>query len=148
CDGRRSVLEVGRTCGLSEFEVTRALFQLTQGGLLQILPPSPTGPQAMVAIFNDSMRAIHKKLVLASKEQTAREHLAGFAVSIGIYDALFAGAGAPEDGTIDAARVEQNLQKLAGGDSAAMLAQWLYEYAAFAVFDAGSMLSPADEAAL
>ena len=68
-----------------------------------------------------------------------------FASSIGLYDALFAGAGPKSDGTLDPARIGHNVEMLAESDPDAMLARWLYEYVAFALFDASSQLSRADE---
>src|SRR5882724_5418091 len=145
CDGRRSVLEVGRSCGLGEFEVTRALFQLVQTGFIHVNPPMPEGPQALVSIFNEAIAAIFNAADRAGKAQVLREHLGQFASSIGVYDALFAGAGPGLDGRLDEGRTVQNVTTLGGRDAEALLAQWLYEYAAFALFDAGSHLSKEDE---
>jgi hypothetical protein len=148
CDGRRSVLEICRACGRSEFEVTRALFQLAQSGFVHISAPTPVGTVALVAIFNDAVSTIFRTTAAAGKASALAEHLAGFATSIGLYDALFAGAGPREDGTIDQERVAQNVQTLGEAASDALLSQWLYEYLAFALFDAGSYLSKTEEKAL
>jgi hypothetical protein len=145
CDGHRSVLEVGRVCGLGEFEVTRALFQLVQGGFLHVSPPMPEGPEALVSIFNQAIGVIFETAERAGKSQLLRDHLAQFASSIGVYDALFAGAGPGADGRLDEARTVENVTTLGGNDAETLLAQWLYEYAAFALFDAGSNLSKEDE---
>jgi hypothetical protein len=145
CDGRRSVLEVGRTCGIGEFEVTRAIFQLVQAGFLHVSPPMPEGPEALVSIFNQAIAVIFQAAERAGKGQLLRDHLAQFASSIGVYDALFAGAGPGEDGRLDEARTVQNVTTLGGGDAETLLAQWLYEYAAFALFDAGSHFSKDEE---
>jgi hypothetical protein len=145
CDGHRSVLEVGRACGLGEFEVTRALFQLVQAGFVHVSPPMPEGPEALVSIFNQAIGLVFQAAERAGKGAVVREHLGQFASSIGIYDALFAGAGPGEDGRLEEARTVQNVKTLGGKDAEALLAQWLYEYAAFALFDAGSQLSKEDE---
>jgi hypothetical protein len=145
CDGRRSVLEVGRVSGLGEFEVTRALFQLVQAGFIHINPPMPEGPQALVSIFNQAISAIFDAAERAGKALVVREHLAQFASSIGVYDALFAGAGPSPEGRLDEARTVQNVKVLGGDDADNLLAQWLYEYAAFALFEIGSQLSKEDE---
>jgi hypothetical protein len=145
CDGRRSVLDVGRASGLGEFEVTRALFQLVQAGFVHINPPMPEGPQALVSIFNQAISAIFDAAERAGKAQVVREHLAQFASSIGVYDALFAGAGPSAEGRLDEARTVQNVKVLGGDDADNLLAQWLYEYAAFALFEIGSQLSKEDE---
>jgi hypothetical protein len=148
CDGRRSVLDICRACGRSEFEVTRALFQLAQSGFVHISAPTPTGPQALASIFNDAISTIFRATSQANKARELGEHLAGFATSIGLYDALFAGAGPREDGTIDEEKVAQNVQMLGGDAPDTLLSQWLYEYVAFALFDAGSYLGKAEEKAL
>jgi hypothetical protein len=145
CDGRRSVLEVGRACGLGEFEVTRAVFQLVQGGFLYISPPMPEGPQALVSLFNEAISMIFQAAERAQKAALLRDHLAQFASSIGVYDALFSGAGPSADGRLDEARTVQNVKTLGGRDADTLLAQWLYEYASFALFDAGSHLSKDEE---
>jgi hypothetical protein len=145
CDGHRSVLEVGRACGLGEFEVTRALFQLVQGGFIHVSPPMPEGPQALVSIFNQAMTMIFQAAESAGKGQLLSDHLGQFASSIGIYDALFAGAGPTEEGRLDEARTVQNVKVLGGSEADTLLAQWLYEYAAFALFDASAQLSKEEE---
>jgi hypothetical protein len=145
CDGHRSVLEIGRACGLSEFDVTRSLFQLVQTGYVVIGSPMPEGAEALVSIFNDAMVTIYQAAEQAGRAPTIRDHLAAFASSIGIYDALFAGAGPRDDGTLDEERIAHNIKTLGGDDPDGMLSQWLYEYVAFALFDAGSQLSKADE---
>jgi hypothetical protein len=145
CDGHRSVLEVGRASGLGEFEVLRALFQLVQAGFLHVNPPMPEGPEALVSIFNQAIGLIFETAERTGKSALVREHLAQFASSIGVYDALFAGAGPGPDGRLDEARTVQNVKTLGGSDAETLLAQWLYEYAAFALFDAGSHLSKEDE---
>lgn len=148
CDGHRSVAEVGRACGMTEFEVTQALFQLVQAGHVKIEPPKPTGAPAMVAIFNDAMREIYRTVAAHGLDGAIREHLASYALSVGIYDMLFMGAGPQPDGTLDEDRVAKNIVMMAGDDSSATLAGWLYEYAAFALFDASSNLPKGEEQGL
>jgi len=145
CDGRRSILQVGRVCGLGEFEVMRDLFQLVRAGFVHISPPTPEGPEALVGVFNDVMSAIYEAVGRVGKTDPLRQHLSAFATSIGIYDTLFAGAGPSEAGRLDASRIAHNIKSLAGEDPDAVLAQWLYEYASFALFDGGSQLSKDEE---
>jgi hypothetical protein len=145
CDGHRSVLEIGRASGLSEFEATRAIFQLIQAGNVTISAPTPHGAEALVAIFNDAIATIFSAAERVSKAPSLRDHLASFASSIGLYDALFAGAGPKSNGTLDPTKIGHNVKVLAGSDPDTMLSRWLYEYVAFALFDASSQLSRADE---
>ena len=51
-------------------------------------------------------------------------------------------------GRLDEERIAQNIKSLGGEDPDNVLSQWLYEYVAFALFDAGSQLSKDDEQAL
>jgi hypothetical protein len=148
CDGKRSVLDVGRACGLSEFEVMHALFQLVQAGCVRINPPAPTGPGAIVSIFNEVIAVIYAAAGAVGKAAQLSEQLGAFATSTGIYDALFRGAGPAPDGTLDPDRVVQNLRLLAGSDPDGALAQWLHEYLTFALFDIGGQLAKTEESAL
>jgi len=148
CDGKRSVSEIGRTVGLAEFEVTRALFRLVQSGFLHIGAPKPEGPQALVSIFNDAIGAIFQAVERAGKADLLRENLAGYATSVGIYDTLFAGAGPGPDGRLNEARIAQNIQTMGGAEAEGLLSQWLHEYASFALFDGGSQLSNDEAEAL
>jgi hypothetical protein len=105
----------------------------------------PEGPEALVSIFNQAIGMIFRAAERAGKGPLLRDHLGQFASSIGVYDALFAGAGPSDDGRLDEARTVQNVTTLGGSDAQTLLAQWLYEYAAFALFDAGSQLAKEEE---
>ncbi len=148
CDGRRSVLDVGRACGLDEFDVTHAVFQLVQAGFVQIQPPLPTSVEAIVAIFNDAMRAIYVATEAVGQIDALRSTLAMYASTAGVYDVLFLGAGPADDGTLKEARVARNIVHIADDDPAGQLAEWLYDYAAYALFNATAVLPKADEQAL
>jgi hypothetical protein len=134
-DGARSVADICRVVEQGEFEVTQALFQLVQSGLVNISAPRPTGPAAIVALFNEAMVVLFKELDTIGHGAEVREQLASFATGAGIYDALFQKAGPAPDGTLGPDRIVENVAVLAGPDQAeAMLGQWLYEYVSFAVF--------------
>jgi demethoxyubiquinone hydroxylase (CLK1/Coq7/Cat5 family) len=57
-------------------------------------------------------------------------------------------AGPEQDGSVKTERVVLNIASLAGDDAVPSLAQWLYEYAAFALFAATSLVSKEVEQAL
>jgi len=145
CDGQRSVAEVGRTCALPEFETTHALYRLATGGLIQIEPPRPNHPEAIVEIFNGAIRPILKGADDAGRGAQVRERLAAFASGSGIYDALFLGAGPAGDGSLEVARVARNVAPLAGDDPTSALSRSLHDYLAFALFDATTEM-PKDRA--
>src|SRR5262249_36047935 len=85
--------------------------------------------------FNDAIALVFREVEAVKKADEVREQLSSFATGAGIYDALFSGAGPRDDGTFDPDRVVENVGVLVGPEQAKpMLAQWLYEYASFAVF--------------
>jgi hypothetical protein len=134
-DGARTVAEIGRVLGLGEFEVTQALFQLVQSGHVVVHAPRPTGTLAIAAIYNQIMATLLAELDGCGTGDAVREQLASFAASGGVYVPLFVGAGPARDGTVDAERLAENVTTLVGPDQAdASLAQWLHEYASFALF--------------
>jgi hypothetical protein len=148
CDGKKSVIDIARACGLAEVDATKAIFQLLQAGLVFVHPPLPTTAEAMALAFNEVIGTIFEHLDRSGNQPLLREHLASYATSIGIYDVLFNGAGPDARGQFDVARIAQNVTGLAGDNPLDLLSLWLYEYLAFALFDAGSQLSPEDEKAL
>ncbi len=140
-DGHLSVDDVGRVLGQGAFETTRAVFQLMQRGVIVLRPPRPTGPQEIVTLFNQAMRLILGKVDEIGGGEDIREQLASFATASGVYDALFRDAGPAPDGSLEEAKVAATVQVLAGSeDTESMLAQWLYEYASFAMFIAEPLL--------
>jgi hypothetical protein len=140
-DGGLSVEDIGRVLGMGQFETTRAIFQLLQAGTIHVHPPRPTGAEAIVTVFNQAMALILTKVDEVGGGRDVREQLASFATASGVYDALFRDAGPAENGTLDATKLAETVEQLVGtGDSVSMLAQWLYEYASFAMFIAEPLL--------
>ena len=147
-DGKRSIAEIGRRTGQLEFEVTRAMFQLLQGGFITVSAPRPQGAVAIVAAFNPALIDIHARCDAAGKGNDLRDSLSRFATGALVFDPLFFGAGPHADGSFAAERVARNLAAVAGEDPDAWLVQLLDEYVAFALFQAGSMLPRDQEASL
>jgi hypothetical protein len=140
-DGHRSIDDIGRTLGLGQFDTTRAVFQLLQAAQITVSAPKPTGPEAIVSLFNQAMELILSKVDEVQGGQDVREQLASFATASGVHDALFRGAGPRPNGTLDAGRIADNIEMLVGkNDATKMLTQWLYEYATFAMFIAEPLL--------
>jgi len=150
-DGVRAIAEICRVVGQGEFEVTQALFQLVQSGHVTMQTPRPTGPAAVVALFNQAISLILREVDGSgdgSRGGEVREQLASFATGAGIYDALFHRAGPSADGTVLADKIVENIAVLVGPDQAeTMLSQWLYEYVSFAVFVAEPFLRGGQEPA-
>ncbi len=146
-DGARSVADICRAVGQGEFDVTRLVFQLVQGGCVVVRPPRPTGPAAIVALFNQAMLLVLREVDAVKRGDEVRKHLASFATGAGIYDTLFMRAGPKPDGTLDEHKLIDNAAMLAGPDQAeAMLAQWLHDYVSFAIFIADPVLRAAPRA--
>ncbi|EYF07881.1 DUF4388 domain-containing protein [Chondromyces apiculatus] len=140
-DGHLPIAELARATGQGEFDATRAVFQLIQAGLVAVHAPRPTGPTAIVTLFNDAVRAILAEVDEAGHGDEVRWQLAAFSSGAGVYDALFRRAGPSEEGTVLPEPTIANAIVLAGPEQAeTMLAQWLYEYASFAMFVAEPLL--------
>ena len=143
-DGARSVAEICRVVGQGEFEVTQALFQLVQSGHVVVHAPRPTGPAAIVALFNEAIALIlargrrHRPAAARCASSSRRSRRAPASTTPS------SARPAPRaDGTLDAERVIENVAVLVGPDQAeSMLAQWLYEYVSFAMFVAEPYLRP------
>ena len=140
-DGESNVEDIGRILGMGAFETTRALFQLLQRKTIVVHPPRPTGALAIVTLFNQAVSLILERVDEVGGGSEVREQLASFATASGVYDALFRDAGPHTDGTLDANKVADTVEQLAGPNNAtSMLGQWLYEYASFAMFIAEPLL--------
>ena len=144
CDGKRDIAEIGRRTGMLEFEVTRAMFQLSNAGFVQMQAPRPQGPEAIVEVFNSAMVMIHEACDQAGKGSELRDGLGRFATGGGIYDPLFMMAGPAPNGTLKPERIAKNLAALAGTEPDAWLVQLLQEYVGFALFQCESLVNRDD----
>ena len=75
-DGVRSIAEICRVVGQGEFEVTQALFQLVQSGHVTVQTPRPTGPAAVVALFNEAITLIFREVDSVGRGGEVRDQLA------------------------------------------------------------------------
>lgn len=133
-DGTRSVVDLCRVLGASEFEVSRALFQLIQTGHVTMKPPR-LDPKAVVEVYNHAIALLLCELDAMDEGDNVRAQLATFAAREGGYAALFAGAGPADDGTLNPARVAENLKSVSRPARAEEhLAASLWEYASYALF--------------
>lgn len=145
-DGKRSVDDLCRTLGASEFDVTRAVFQLVQSGHAAIHAPR-LGPRAAVAVYNDAVSMLLRELDAIDKGDAVREQLVERVKGVPLGQVLD-GAGPADDGRLDADRVAANV---AGRPDAhaveEVLGLWLHEHASYALFLARPHLKRAQEAA-
>jgi hypothetical protein len=133
-DGTRSVEELARALGVSEFEATRAAYLLVQQGLVAIKPPRVDVPAA-VAAFNEAMALLLRELDAMDRGDDLRRQLAAYVARSGVYEALFRGAGPTDDGRLDAFALTRNIASAADPrDAEQSLAHLLYEYVSFALF--------------
>ncbi|MGH7298764.1 MAG: hypothetical protein ACRELB_27735, partial [Polyangiaceae bacterium] len=109
------------------------------------------GPVALVEAFDRALIAIHRTCDAAKRGSELRGALEQFAASTGVFGPLFSGAGPQRDGALSPERIARNLAAVAAGavdEPDTWLVQQLFEYAGFALFHAGSLLSRAEETAL
>ena len=133
-DGHRSVVEICRAVGASEFEVTRALFHLIQTGRVFVKPPR-LPPKEIARVYNQAIALILRELDAMDEGDAVRAQLATFAAQSSAHKSLLGGALPADDGTFDA---ESTAKRLAADpspkDAEDRLAAWLYEYASYALF--------------
>jgi len=132
-DGKRSVVDLGRTLGLSEFEATRAVFQLVQSGHAAIHRPRLT-PKAAVTVYNEVVSLLLIELDAIDQGDALREHVARRLGATPLSQ-VTQGAGPADDGRFDADRVAANV---AGRPDAPAVEEalrgWLHDLASYALF--------------
>ncbi len=149
-NGQRSVEELGRLTGVGEFGATKALHALVRSGHVVIRSPrTPGGEGAIIDSANEALRRVFQSAAAAGKEQALRENLESFMQGMGLYPILFREAGPGPDGSLNAARVLENLQQIATGDDRErVLKDLLHQLASFALFTTGALLGEKRETPL
>jgi hypothetical protein len=148
CDGAKSIADIGRATGRTEFDITRAVFQLVSSGCVTVVAPRPRGPEAIVETVNPALVALHERCDAAGKGAELRDGLSRFATGGGVYDPLFMGAGPLQDGTLKPDRIARNIAALAGEDPDAWLVELMNDYVGFGLFQTESILSREAQAKL
>jgi hypothetical protein len=142
-DGARSITDVGRTLGMGEFDVTRAVFQLAQSGFAAIRPPR-LKPTASVDVYNAAIALLLRELDAIDQGDEVRAQLATRVAATPNLAQVLDGSGPSDDGTFDEARVGQNLMRATNARAAEDgLGRWLHEHASYALFLARPHLSRA-----
>lgn len=133
-NGLRSVEDLCRLTNKSEFEVSRLLFQLLQGGHIVMKPPRLSA-KAAVDIYNDAITTILRELDAIEQGDSVRTQLSQFVHQRAIVRKLLEGAGGNDDGSLNAATITHNLATVeAGADPEEFLARVLHELASYAMF--------------
>jgi hypothetical protein len=149
-DGRRSIHEIGRACGLGEFETTKRVYALVQSHHVVIRPPRLSGgPTAIVAAANAALASVFEVARAAGRAPEVAASLSAFSSSGGVYDLLLSNAGPAPDGSFNAEIVVHNAMLIAAGpDPTEILKRLLHEYVSFALFSAGAALGSTAEGTL
>lgn len=150
-DGKRSVRELGRITGLGEFETIKKVYGLLQTQHVVIKPPQMSGgPVAVVEAANDVLQAAFSKARGAGQDDELRTSLSTYAVGQGVfYDMLLNGAGPDDHGRLNAERVAENAQMVAGGEDVEdTLRKLLFDYVSFGLFSLGSLIGAEEEKVL
>jgi hypothetical protein len=161
-DGIRNVLELGRAAQLSEFDVTKILFRLLEGGYAQVgdLPAAvPTGPNpdspesaagTIIGVFNAIYREIFEELKRHGREKqfvpAANAALQGHALST---SPVLERQEFQADGTLPQGPLVTRFMEVSatlGSEPLASLRQALSDVMFFLLFHAGEVLeAQADE---
>src|SRR5262249_29298604 len=138
---------------------TRALFQLSQGGYVDIqkewdvshsgLHP-PAGQEQsklsqLVDIFNDLLAKIHATLAASNKAERFRADLGAFFRGATAYAELFEGIKANPDGRLPVPELMLNLKKAKVQNAGKYLHQALNELLFFLVFTVGEVIGRQEE---
>jgi hypothetical protein len=143
-DGRRSVAQVAASVGLEELDVTRALVRHVRTGHAAIKPPRPDMWRT-IEIYNDAIATLLHEVDELGIGDAVRAPLSAFAAHASARP-FFAPPAA--DGTLDAAAAVDRV--LRSNDPRLVeeeLAQWLYDYASYAIFLARPHLDRQDATA-
>jgi len=145
CDGERTIEDLMRIFGMSEFELTKAVYQLLQSKQVELRTPSkidPTRVRMVVGRFNDILQDIFVAVATYGGLTQTRATLEAWIQGSGY--APYFGEGVDEFGAIDPELVVNSLSRVAHEHPLEALHQALHELAAFALFSATTTL-PRDQ---
>jgi len=161
-DGTQTVFELGRAAKLAEFEITKVVFRLLEGGYAQIVdrplavsadaeaPGAQSAARTIIGVFNAIYREIYEELARQKKEggfvQAANAALAGQSVTP---SPVLQGQTFQSNGTLPEALLLSRfgeVEKELGSEPLASLRQALSDVMFFLLFHAGEVLeAQADE---
>ncbi len=145
CDGERSIEDIARKSGMSEFATTKAVYHLLQQKQITLHAPinvDPAQVHALVGQFNEVLQDIFFAVATYGGLAQTRETLEAWISGSG-YGPFF-GDGVDDLGTIDPGHVAQALRGVELEHPIEALQQALHELAAFALFSATTVL-PRDQ---
>jgi hypothetical protein len=158
-DGHRTVDDIARASRLGEFDATRALFQLVQGGWVEVRQEwdvshsglsrpqlgGKRGLERFIDVFNELLVRIHATVAASGKAERFRADLGAFFRGATAYTELFAGVEASDDGRLPARALLRNLEHTQVADRAQYLHQALNELLFFLVFTVGEAVGRKEE---
>jgi hypothetical protein len=147
-DGLHTLADIARETGLGEFETTKTLYHLLQGGFVELgsgPPPDGIRMGAVVDDFNEVLAEILRATAEVGKVGEATDFMETFIGAWGSYRELFAGAGPNPEGKFDRAKILENLAVAPVDNRSELLYHAFNEYLCFALFSAGSLLKRGEE---
>ncbi len=155
-DGMRTIAHVSRASQLGEFETTRVLYQLLQGGWVQprtgraaLDADVATGgtdlPTRIVEVFNEVYVKIHAAVSQKGKAEGLRRGLESFFSSVAEFSPLFVGVTLTANGALPPEQLISNLQMCPVEDKIDYLHRGLNELLFFELFTAGEAVDRREE---
>ncbi len=148
-DGQRNIEEISRESGLGLFMTIKAIYGMMQQGGVLLRSANTLDVEAvtrLVRAFNDVLRDIFMAVAVYGGIDQTRSTLEAWIQGSG-YGPIF-GEKIEEDGTLDAARVAEELAKIQVENPVQGLHQALHELSAFTLFAATTTLPREQEIAL
>jgi hypothetical protein len=149
CEGSRTIEDIARETGFGEFQTTKAVYHLLQGGqieLRQVQKLDADQVRKLVSAFNDVLRDIFMAVATYGGVERTRKTLSAWIQGSGY--APFFGRQVAEDGAIDPAIVVSAMEHVQADRPIEALHQGLHELVAFALFSATTALPREQELVL
>jgi len=158
-DGARDLGTIARVSHLGEFETTKVMYQLLQGGWVQIPEPSRKLPVVfprrgdslddmygrIVETFNSVFAKIFAAVKARGKEQALERGLESFFGSVAEFAPLFVGVALGADGTLSRDHLLANLRMAPTDNRLDYLHRGLNELLFFELFTAGEAVDRREE---
>jgi hypothetical protein len=158
-DGKRDLGTIARTSHLGEFETTKVMYQLLQGGWVQIPDTTRSLPVAMprrgdslddmfgriIETFNSVFAKIFAAVKARGKEQALERGLESFFGSVAEFAPLFVGISLAADGTLPRDSLLANLRMAPTDNRLDYLHRGLNELLFFELFTAGEAVDRREE---
>jgi hypothetical protein len=159
-DDRRSLRELVSASRLGEFAATKAAYELLQRGLVSVraaaavvreapstLLPTASGHE-LIDAYSGGLRRLHELLIQRKRPTLLAEGVAAFVSGSARFASIMEGVALAPDGGLPAARLTENVRRIAPGEGIARLREALAELLLFVLFLAHDHIDPIDEQAI